>query len=389
MPSSRTPPGLVSYDALLRAIANHCHPDPVNLAGLPGVVGKRFLDPGTRIWRATVPLTAEDETLLRELTSKHAAGMPESLPALQPVMGRKESLAFRRAFRKMDGRPEWEPVLRTPDDRWRLQSLRGDVCLRHDLALKKQIADERMRHFDDDRMPAPPHFERISYLVRDEVETYLKKVGLDLQILMAGPSEPSASAESAFIQESRSLQSASTPLSPQTQKRRRQWSAEDRRMIIEASTAGQLEQIATEIGVSLQYAKQLASRFEKEDAAKRHTAWATSSEPALQANVTVEPVLRETGTTAPTAHAMQAPTAQPTVDRAMLRMPDVERRIGLKRSSIYARLDPKSKYYDKSFPRPVSLTGAPAVSNEDYPTGGAIGFYRDQIDGWLASRPKR
>lgn len=389
MPSSRTPSGLVSYAALLRAIARHCHPDPVSLPGLPGVVGKRFLDQRTRIWRATVPLTAEDQTLLRELVSKHAGGIPASLPALQPVMGRKEHIVFRRAFRKMGGRPDWEPVLRTPDDRWRLQSLRGDVALRHDSALKKHIAVERMRHFDDDRIPAPPHFERITYLVQDEVETYLKKVGIDLQTLMAGPSEPPASAQSAFTRDSRPLDFASTRLSPQTQKRRRQWSAENRRKIIEAAALSQLEHIAAEIGVSLQYAKQLASRFQKEDAAKRDTTWTTSPYPSSSAPLRKATDLGESDPPVQSGPITQAPTSQSTVGRAMLRMPDVEQRIGLKRSSIYARLNRKSKYYDESFPRPVSLTGATAVSDKGRPVGGAIGFYQDQIDRWLASRSKR
>lgn len=57
----------------------------------------------------------------------------------------------------------------------------------------------------------------------------------------------------------------------------------------------------------------------------------------------------------------------------ILRRKQLEKRIGLKRSSIYDKLDSKSKHYDPTFPRMVSL-GARSV-----------GWYEHEVEAWLAS----
>ena len=58
----------------------------------------------------------------------------------------------------------------------------------------------------------------------------------------------------------------------------------------------------------------------------------------------------------------------------VLRIKQLAEKIGLGVSTIYARLDPKDKSYDPSFPHPISL-GAKA-----------IGFYEADADAWLLSR---
>lgn len=40
---------------------------------------------------------------------------------------------------------------------------------------------------------------------------------------------------------------------------------------------------------------------------------------------------------------------------AFLRRPEVQRLTGLGRQSIYERINPKSRYYDPDFPKPVSI----------------------------------
>jgi prophage regulatory protein len=60
---------------------------------------------------------------------------------------------------------------------------------------------------------------------------------------------------------------------------------------------------------------------------------------------------------------------------AILRLPDVAQRVGLSRSSIYARLADA----DSDFPRPVQLGGEGSR---------AIGFFEREIDEWLANRPR-
>lgn len=64
----------------------------------------------------------------------------------------------------------------------------------------------------------------------------------------------------------------------------------------------------------------------------------------------------------------------------ILRLRQVEARIGLRRSSIYARMSPGSKQFDALFPRPVSL-GSPMCQRRS-----AVGWFEHEIEAWLAQR---
>lgn len=57
-----------------------------------------------------------------------------------------------------------------------------------------------------------------------------------------------------------------------------------------------------------------------------------------------------------------------------IRLPEVEKRTSLKRSSIYARMDAKSPYFDATFPRPVPLGGR------------TVGWVEAEIDEWVEAR---
>ncbi|MDD0841159.1 helix-turn-helix transcriptional regulator [Pseudomonas sp. Gutcm_11s] len=61
-------------------------------------------------------------------------------------------------------------------------------------------------------------------------------------------------------------------------------------------------------------------------------------------------------------------------DIRILRLKKLSERIGLSRSTIYDRMNPRSPRYDESFPRPIYLGGA------------AIGWVQDDIDAWLRNR---
>jgi prophage regulatory protein len=65
------------------------------------------------------------------------------------------------------------------------------------------------------------------------------------------------------------------------------------------------------------------------------------------------------------------------VNACVLRLRAVMRRTGLSRSTLYGLMNPKSKYYDSSFPRRIYLTGR---------TGGAIGFIESEVSQWIESR---
>ena len=57
----------------------------------------------------------------------------------------------------------------------------------------------------------------------------------------------------------------------------------------------------------------------------------------------------------------------------------LEQRVDLRRSAIYARLDPKSPHYDPTFPRPVPING-PASK----PT--AVRWLASEVDAWIEAR---
>jgi prophage regulatory protein len=58
----------------------------------------------------------------------------------------------------------------------------------------------------------------------------------------------------------------------------------------------------------------------------------------------------------------------------ILRVQEVQNRVGFSRPSIYRRLDKASKSYDPSFPRPIQL-GA-----------NSVGWIEAEINAWLQAR---
>jgi prophage regulatory protein len=63
----------------------------------------------------------------------------------------------------------------------------------------------------------------------------------------------------------------------------------------------------------------------------------------------------------------------------LLRRQEVERRTGYAKSAIYSRMDPKSKFFDPTFPKPVTVGGT-----TDSPT--AVRWVEAEIDLWIAAR---
>lgn len=58
---------------------------------------------------------------------------------------------------------------------------------------------------------------------------------------------------------------------------------------------------------------------------------------------------------------------------AILRLPDVLKRVGLKRSSVYAKIAASE------FPAPISLSPGGSAT-------GAVGWLEHEVDEWIASR---
>ena len=66
--------------------------------------------------------------------------------------------------------------------------------------------------------------------------------------------------------------------------------------------------------------------------------------------------------------------------RRILRLSQVIERTGLSRSTIYDRMNPKSKRHDSSFPQPIKLNGNSTSST------GAVGWLESSIDEWIEQR---
>jgi len=68
---------------------------------------------------------------------------------------------------------------------------------------------------------------------------------------------------------------------------------------------------------------------------------------------------------------------QITASVRILRRKQLEEKLGLGKSAIYARLDPKSPYFDSAFPKPIELG-----SGKNPP----IGWIEAEADAWLSAR---
>jgi len=62
--------------------------------------------------------------------------------------------------------------------------------------------------------------------------------------------------------------------------------------------------------------------------------------------------------------------------RKILRLKRLKEMTGISASTIYNKLNPRSKYYDQTFPKPVRL----GLS--------AVGWLESDVDAWLSSRPQ-
>lgn len=65
----------------------------------------------------------------------------------------------------------------------------------------------------------------------------------------------------------------------------------------------------------------------------------------------------------------------------VLRRNQLEKKLGLSRSTIYGRINPKSPCYDPNFPKPIKL-GAGAAN-------AAVGWLAEEVDAYLAAQIKK
>lgn len=70
-------------------------------------------------------------------------------------------------------------------------------------------------------------------------------------------------------------------------------------------------------------------------------------------------------------------TANAAASLNILRRKGFEAKVGLGRTAIYDRLNPKSPYYDPSFPKPIKLG-----NGENSP----VGWLEHEVDDWIAAQ---
>lgn len=58
----------------------------------------------------------------------------------------------------------------------------------------------------------------------------------------------------------------------------------------------------------------------------------------------------------------------------ILRLKRMKEKTGISGSSIYNKLNPRSKYYDETFPKPIRLGAS------------SVGWIESDVDAWIASR---
>jgi prophage regulatory protein len=61
----------------------------------------------------------------------------------------------------------------------------------------------------------------------------------------------------------------------------------------------------------------------------------------------------------------------------IIRRKQLETKIGLRRTAIYDRIDPKSPRYDPSFPKPINLGGG---------KNPPVGWVESEVNNWLISQ---
>lgn len=115
--------------------------------------------------------------------------------------------------------------------------------------------------------------------------------------------------------------------------------------------------------------------------AERQTAQKTAKAPAAPGASSLEerptsPKLPLEAKADPGTSAVASPIAVKPSTR-LLRPKEAIARTGLSRSSFYDRQNPKSRYFDASFPSPVQIGQS------------AMGYREDELDAWIASRPQK
>lgn len=269
---------------------------------------------------APYPLTADERHALNRILS--------SLPPLRYPIADDDKAAFLSAWSGLNDRPAWEPILMCAADLERYKMEQGEIQIRHQRALRDEFERGRLKAVDAGHAPvvalAPGGF-----LLRESAIAYLNRCGLvpDDGYLDADTGCNDQSPEPAYAQAP-----ATMPF-------------EARTPIVEQSMV---------------------------------------PEPGQAKGYVVDVKENDPDSKGGRVDAAGLPQAVPSIEKQKVgkvaRLPRVIELTGLGRSSIYNRMDPRSRYYDSTFPRCFSLSTSES---------GAVGWDEEEIKAWVAARASR
>ncbi|WCM19795.1 AlpA family phage regulatory protein [Paraburkholderia bryophila] len=246
-----------------------------------------------------------------------------NLPPLQYPISDAEQAAFLDAWFRLKERPAWEPVLVTREYIERRKAAQLAALAEHQQALQEEFKSGGIEALDGHHVPVPVLIGG-SFISRQQAIAYLERRGFSY-----------VSAELAVGAEAKNWPAASE--------------AERKRESKRAS-----------VGLRVREKQSSANpRAEEGDSKGARMAESTGSESSGKG-------------------ASQSSTSNTGATAGMVaRLPRVMELTGLGRSSIYNRMDERSKHYDPTFPRSFKLGSADA---------GATGWDEDAIKSWVAAQ---
>lgn len=257
------------------------------------------------------------ELALTDDDRRELAALLPHLPALRYPISDEASRAFFDAYCSLAARPAWEPVLIRAADVEARRAEQVQVILDHQKALQAELNRGLVTAVDNRRVPVS--VLKIGCLIsREDAIGYLERCCVPYS---KGAAELSRRTQGGAAREEDQQAFAGSPVAI----------AHDER-------------------------KAAMSKIER----------------GAVGRVPLAELAADTGPTEPSAE-----DSEPRKRGGIIRLPRVEELTGLRRSSIYNRMNPKSRYHDPTFPSQFSLSEA---------SGAAVGWYEDDVLAWVARR---
>ncbi|WP_221623318.1 helix-turn-helix transcriptional regulator [Burkholderia ubonensis] len=240
----------------------------------------------------------------------------QDLPVLRSPLSPQDEEAFLSAYHDIRGRPAWVPVLVTAADIKRRELAQDDVRDHHRRALQTEFAEGKVTAVNGRNAPIPV-LTTGSFIPRKQALAYLERCGLAYGDDVA---DAKAHGRKQSKLPKRNVASAAMP-SP--------------------------DNLIESVGAPTQSTTELI---------------------AGAPDIPKQPISEV---------LEQSLDARPQPRGKVARLKRVCELTGLGRSSIYNRMDPRSPYYDPTFPRSFSLSTT---------ANGAIGWNEEEVQAWVASQ---